>query len=83
MVAAGALHHIFGRGNEREKNFWDDADHDSLVNCSGKVLTETRGFPRSLNVFIYIYAGLNCKGFRGEIPKALLIMEDDDAYYSF
>ena len=41
MVAAGALHHIIERGIEREKIFWDDADRDSLVNCSGKVLIET------------------------------------------
>lgn len=70
MVAAGALHHIIPRGIERRKIFWDDTDCDSSVNRSGKVLTETRGFLRSLNIYMYLYADLNWKDFLGGNPQS-------------
>jgi len=67
MVAAGALHHIIVRGIEREKIFWDDTDCEYFVNRLYKVLAETRGFLRSLN--IRVYTDLNWNGFSGGNPQ--------------
>lgn len=40
--AAGALHHVIGRGIERRNIFADDADRDAFVRRLAKVLTETK-----------------------------------------
>jgi len=39
--APGALHHIIGRGIERRKIFYDDADRDNFLERLGTILKET------------------------------------------
>ncbi len=40
--APGALHHIIGRGSDRQRIFTDDADRDNFLDRLGNILSETQ-----------------------------------------
>jgi len=39
--ASGMLHHIIGRGIERRRIFWDDADRNWFVERLGRMVSDT------------------------------------------